>query len=219
MLRLPDGRAPSLALGGPAANSYFAKLDREVRHAARERDFVVGSDGHDVGLVPASRARARRAADGGAAARRRRAQASRVAPIVVGTVEARAHDGGTRGDGDHRHRRLLRDVLRRHREPHPQRPARRASRRRQADRSRRDVLVQRHDRRAHGGEGLPRGAGDHQRRALRPGSAAASARSRRPSSTPRTRRVCRSPRVRTTRSTSRTTRWARRDRGTTRTST
>ena len=36
---------------------------------------------------------------------------------------------------------------------------------RHADRARRDVLVQRHDRRAHGGEGLPRGAGDHQRRA------------------------------------------------------
>jgi hypothetical protein len=59
----------------------------------------------------------------------------------------------------------LRDDLRRRPEPHPQRPARRAPRRRQADRARRDVLVQRHDRRAHGGQGLPRGAGDHQRRA------------------------------------------------------
>ena len=37
--------------------------------------------------------------------------------------------------------------------------------RRHADRAGRHVLVQRHDRRAHGGEGLPGGARDHQRRA------------------------------------------------------
>ena len=51
-------------------------------------------------------------------------------------------------------------------EPDPQRPARRASRRRQADRAGRDLLLQPGDRRADGGERLPRGAGDHQRRAL-----------------------------------------------------
>ena len=51
------------------------------------------------------------------------------------------------------------------REPDPQRPARRAPDRRQADRARRDVLVQPRDRRADRREGLPRGAGDHQRRA------------------------------------------------------
>ena len=50
-------------------------------------------------------------------------------------------------------------------EPDPQRPARRAADRRRADRSGQDVLVQRDDGRAHGREGLPGGAGDHQRRA------------------------------------------------------
>ena len=39
--------------------------------------------------------------------------------------ERRPHDGDCDGDGDHRRRLQLRDVLRRGREPHPQRPARR----------------------------------------------------------------------------------------------
>ena len=77
---------------------------------------------------------------------------------------AEAHDRRRPPDGHRRRRRLLHDRVRRHREPDPQRPARRAPRRRQADRARRDVLVQRHDRRAHRREGLPRGARDHQRR-------------------------------------------------------
>ena len=70
-----------------------------------------------------------------------------------------------------------------------------------------DVLVQRRrPASATRRQGLPRGTGDHQRRAARPGSAAASARSRRRCSTPRTRPVSTSPSGRTTRSTSATTR-------------
>jgi vancomycin resistance protein YoaR len=45
MLRLPAAGAPALAIGGPAANAYFRKLDREVSTPAKDAGFVVGSDG------------------------------------------------------------------------------------------------------------------------------------------------------------------------------
>ena len=76
-----------------------------------------------------------------------------------------ADDGDREDDGDRQRRLVLHDDLRRHAGPAQQRAARREADRRHPDRAGRHVLVQRHDRRADGGEGLPGGAGDHQRRA------------------------------------------------------
>ena len=59
---------------------------------------------------------------------------------------AGAHDGDREDDGHHGRRRLLHDDLRRHAGAPEQRAARRGADRRHADRARRDVLVQRHDR-------------------------------------------------------------------------
>ena len=96
---------------------------------------------------------------------RRRLAAARTAPLVRAHGGGRALDRRRAGDGDHRRRRQLLHDLRRHPEPAAQRRARRAADRRRADRAGQDVLLQRHDRRAHGREGLRGGAGDHQRRA------------------------------------------------------
>ena len=83
-----------------------------------------------------------------------------------GDVDGRQpHHRRGEGDGDQLAGRPLRDDLRRRPESHPQRPARRPADRRQGDRSGRDVLLQPGDRRAHGGQGVPRGPGHHQRRA------------------------------------------------------
>ena len=90
---------------------------------------------------------------------------ARTATLAVRHDEGRALAGRSEGDGDHGRRRELLHDLRRDREPPPQRRARREPDRRHADRARQDVLVQRDDGRAHAREGLPRGAGDHQRRA------------------------------------------------------
>ena len=45
MLRLPSGGSADLAFGGPAANAYFRKLDRDVSHPPKDAGFVVGSGG------------------------------------------------------------------------------------------------------------------------------------------------------------------------------
>ncbi|HEY3182479.1 MAG TPA: VanW family protein [Gaiellaceae bacterium] len=51
MLQLPQGGDTELALRGPAANAYFARLARTVDRAPRDADFAVYADG--VRIVPA----------------------------------------------------------------------------------------------------------------------------------------------------------------------
>ena len=64
MLRLPQAGSTKLAFGGPAANAYFERLDREVSTPAQDADFVVGSDG-TISISPAKQGhRAQRAEDG-----------------------------------------------------------------------------------------------------------------------------------------------------------
>ncbi len=83
---------------------------------------------------------------------------------------AAADDRRREGDGDHRRRRPVHDVLRGRPEPHPQRSAGCQADRQAPDRAGLDLLVQRRHGRPHRGEGVSRGAGDHQRRARhRPG--------------------------------------------------
>ena len=62
--------------------------------------------------------------------------ANRSAPIVVASSAAEADDRRRAGDGDHRHRLELHDLVRRRAEPDPQRPGRLAPRRQHADRRR-----------------------------------------------------------------------------------
>jgi vancomycin resistance protein YoaR len=52
MLKLPSGGSTKLAFGGPAANAYFAKLDRDVSSPAKDAGFVVGGDG-SIDISPA----------------------------------------------------------------------------------------------------------------------------------------------------------------------
>jgi len=51
MLRLPTGGATTLAIGGPAADAYFRRLDRKVSRPPRDADWDVSSSG--VRVVPA----------------------------------------------------------------------------------------------------------------------------------------------------------------------
>ncbi len=87
MLRLPEGGATKLSFGGPAANAYFKRLDRQVSSPAKNADFVVGSDG-SISVSPAQQGVAlnvlKTAAGLLAAAQRTNARA---APIVVGTAQ------------------------------------------------------------------------------------------------------------------------------------
>ena len=165
MLQLPTTKGGSLVLGGAAANAYFSKLNADRRPACPRRPFL-GLRRPRLGDPAAAGRRARRAPLGRRPARRGAVdrRAHRAPRGHLGDGRPQHRDG--EGDGHHGRRLELRDVLRRHREPHPQRRARRAPDRREADRAGRDVLVQPGDRRPHRGQGLPRGARDHQRRAL-----------------------------------------------------
>ena len=207
MLTFGAPASGGLVLGGAAADRYFAHLQTLVARPAYGARFAAA--GAAVEIIPAKAGVSLdvplSAASVLAAAERTH---DRVAQLVLDAVHVGRTTAAARGDGITGLVGSYETIYGGIAEPDPQRPARRAPRRRQADRARRDLLVQPGDRRAHRGEGLPRGAGDHQRRGLRPGSAAASARSRRRSSTPPTRPGCRSRRARTTRSTSRTTRSA-----------
>jgi vancomycin resistance protein YoaR len=51
MMQLPQGGSTKLALRGPAANAYFARLARTVDRSPRNADFAVYADG--VKIVPA----------------------------------------------------------------------------------------------------------------------------------------------------------------------
>ena len=71
MLQLPTAKRGKPTLGGPAANAYFAKLDRHVGKPAHGAHFAAYGD--QVVVVPAvTGRRARRAALGRRGARRRR---------------------------------------------------------------------------------------------------------------------------------------------------
>ena len=116
-----------LTFGGPAAERVLPQARPRREPPAEGRGLRRRQRRHDLDL--AGRGRASRSTS---ARRRRACSPPRSAPsrasrsIAVGTVAARALDGRGEGDGDHRRRRLVRDDLRRHREPHPQRAARRA---------------------------------------------------------------------------------------------
>ena len=79
------------------------KLDREVSTPAKNASFVVGSDGHDLGLAGEAGRRARRAARRRRGCSRPRERAEpRVAPIVVATSKPERSTADGEGDGDHR---------------------------------------------------------------------------------------------------------------------
>ena len=167
MLQLPTSEGRQLVRRRPGRR----RLLREARPARRQagpRRPLRGARATASSSIPAvsrasrSTCRARRRPSSPRPSRRRTGSAHlAVSPGHVGRTTAQP----PRRWGSRALVGELRDVLRRRPEPDPQRRARRAPRRRQADRARRDLLVQPDDRRAHGGEGLPRGARDHQRRA------------------------------------------------------
>ena len=167
VLDLPrDGCARSSASANFARDSFFVPASpvgraraAERRLRARRRTASGSSRSRDGSTVDVA-ASGRGAAD---APRSRRRTASRgSSPRSTQPKLTTAEAKHARHQAD---RRLVHDDLRRHREPHPQRPARRAPDRPPLHRARRGVLVQQDDRRARRVEGLPRGAGDHQRRA------------------------------------------------------
>ena len=135
---------------GPAADAYFARLDEAVDRAPKDADFAVTSGG-DPGRSRAAGARARRAAHGDARSSpppisptgARRQLAVSVAQPERTTAEAKAM-GITGVVG------TLHDDLRRRRRTGSTTSSSSRTCRRQADRAGRDVLVQRHDRRADG---------------------------------------------------------------------
>ncbi len=165
LLALPKNGETDLRLEGPHAKRFFANLRKRVEHAPKDARFAIGVREHRPCRPRAGRAQAR--------CRNHDAQHHGGAPLDVEPQGrprgrdrgARADDARREGHGHHRPRRRLRDLLRRRGEPNPQRAARRAPDRRPLHPTRRDVLVQCDDRRALRGQGLPRGAGDHQRRA------------------------------------------------------
>ena len=70
------------ALGGAAANAYFARLDREVEHAGEERGLRRRQRRGDLDLARDDGPCARRAADGGAGCSRRRNAREREARVA-----------------------------------------------------------------------------------------------------------------------------------------
>jgi vancomycin resistance protein YoaR len=85
MLRLPAGGLGQLVLGGPAATAYFSRLDRILRHPARDAGFAV--NGPHVTIVPARPGLVvdvpRTAASVLAAAERRTHRVARLAEAMV----------------------------------------------------------------------------------------------------------------------------------------
>ena len=164
LLSLPVAGETQVAIAGPGAEAWFDRLRKTVEHAPVDATFAVDPGGIDIvpdkpGLgidVPATAKALLAAAT---------SPTARTAELAVRTTKAERTDCRREGHGDHRRRRQLLHDLRRHPEPPAQRRPRRSADRWRADRAGRDVLVQRHDGRAHGREGLPGGARDHQRRA------------------------------------------------------
>ena len=135
------------------------------RRAGARRRRLRGRAGRHPTSSPTSRPGRRRARDGEGAPRCGDVGNRSDGSALRAHGARRALDRRRPGDGDHRRRRQLLHDLRRHPEPPAQRRTRGAADRRRAGRARQDVLIQRHDRRAHGREGVRGGAGDHQRRA------------------------------------------------------
>jgi len=52
LLDLPDGGKRELSLGGPRADRWFAALRRRVNRPARDAEFLISSNGTDVGIAP-----------------------------------------------------------------------------------------------------------------------------------------------------------------------
>ena len=187
ILRLPRGGTKTLAVGGPGATRYFARLGRGIDKPARDATFSVLSSGRVV-VVPARPGRVVAAGPTGrhilAAALAPQARTARVVVTYAqphrSTAQAQAMGITTRvgryetiygGDPNRIHNvQLVAHLI----DGKLIAPGATFS-------------FNEADRRPHRRQGLPRGARDHQRRARRPGSAAASARSRRRSSTPPTR--------------------------------
>jgi vancomycin resistance protein YoaR len=96
MLQLPADGLGQLVLGGRAADTYFSRLDRKLRHPPRNASFSV--DGSHVTIVPSKPGLAvdvpRTAASVLAAAERRTHRSAHLAEVVVQptrtTAEARA---------------------------------------------------------------------------------------------------------------------------------
>ena len=175
------------AVGGPGADRYFARLGRGSTSPRATPPSACSRAAASSSFPRSPAASSPPAATGRHILAAALAPQARTARVVVSYAQPHRSTAQAKAMGITDRVGRLRDDLRRRPEPDPQRPARRAPDRRQADRARRDLLVQPGDRRAHGRQGLPRGAGDHQRRAHDRASAAASARSRRRSSTPPTR--------------------------------
>ena len=164
LLDLPRGGRTDLRIAGIEADSFFVRLDRTIERPARDATFVPVGNG--LRLVPARKGRqvdvpatARSILQAALSPTNRLARLAlvRTAPhLTTAEAKSRGHQGG---------RRHVHDGVRRDREPDPQRPARRAPDRRPLHPAARGVLVQPHDGLARRVEGIPRGAGDHQRRA------------------------------------------------------
>ena len=155
----------TLRFSGTSADRYFTQLERHRRPAAEGRGLrrlatarssVVPSEPGLTLDVPRSAARVLAAAE---------RPANRVATLVLEDQQPKRTTAQAQAMGITGTVGSYETIYGGEREPDPQRAARRASRRQQADRARRDVLVQRDDRRALGGEGLPRSARDRERRA------------------------------------------------------
>jgi vancomycin resistance protein YoaR len=88
LLDLPDGGKQQLSIGGPRADRWLAALQRSVNKPARNAEFMIASNGIDVGIAPA---RDGLELDVPAAAKAILAAASRPAGRVARLRVSRAH--------------------------------------------------------------------------------------------------------------------------------
>ena len=164
ILQLPRDGAKTLSVGGTGATRYFARLGRGIDKPARDATFRVLASGRVV-VAPARPGRVVAALPTGrhilAAAL---APQVRTARVVVTHAQPKRSTAQAKAMGITRRIAGYETIYGGDPESHPQRPARRAADRREAGRAGRDLLLQRRHRRAHGRQGLPRGARDHQRR-------------------------------------------------------
>ena len=101
MLQLPREPDAAPALGGAAANAYFARLDHQVGRPAHGATFAVSGD--QVHVVPAVDGLALDVAAFGRAVLTAALRAdNRVARLVVQRTAHGTDDRGGPGDGDHR---------------------------------------------------------------------------------------------------------------------
>ena len=146
LLKLPKNGATRLRIGGPAADAFFKAKQEVVDTPARTR-----SSSSPPTASASSRRRTRRCwtcrRPWTRSWRRRSGPTNRTAAITVATQAPERTTADALAMGITGLYVELHDDLRRRPEPDPQRPARRAPDRRHADRARRDVLVQRDDRR------------------------------------------------------------------------